>query len=818
MAIYRKGEASLAADGTVTGYGTTWKDQLALIRIGATVVFLSGNEIGAIGTISAIVSDTQIQTIQTDGATVSRGKYFILLHDSLTVDGLAQNVAETLRYYQSSETEIAEAMDYFKTFDWEKFEAIAKGVKTNAEAAKVSETNAKASETNAKQSESAASSSKNAAAASQAAAKTSETNAKTSETNAKASENAANGSKVAAAGSATAADNSAKAAASSQAAAKTSETNSKSSETNAKSSENAALQSKNAAAGSATAAKTSETNAKSSETKAKTSETNSKTSETNAKNSEINAENWAKSVNPANLAQLDAENTFQKKQTFNNTIQLASSYAIPMVIQSANPTIRFNETDKPSGAPDYALVFDGGNFRIQKEDGGGENILSYDRISNTVTLSKGGFADKAGTRNNLDLGTGNTPEFGGLYLTGGSLEVRRYSDDSAPSGSLVARRARANGTTIVSSEMRANPNGSVEWIKRDAGGTPRSISLSENNEVVFNGLVLAPPNIEIGKANSAGTSYIDLHYDGTKNYDYSARISCDGMNREQSGYGNLRFNAGFMSFSAPGGHRFDYQTTFINDGAPIVSQARSNGQSSYLLFKDGASNYGYVGFPSAASKDITLYNYTTDKGIKVSDKFYADNMDAQIGGNIMCYGSSVYVRGGSGASNTHLWLANNAGRNRAVFFANDNFSWNIRADNGASGASGQALSFNGSTGEARATTFTNTSDERAKFWIKPVTSALDKICSLRGVTYSMHPTLQSTVRNAGVIAQDVRKVLPEAVKEGNHKDVLDKNCQVVENPLSLDYNALAALYVEAIKELKTEIDALKEEVKALKGE
>lgn len=275
MAIYRKGEASLAADGTVTGYGTTWKDQLALIRIGATVVFLSGNEIGAIGTISAIVSDTQIKTIQTDGATVARGKYFILLHDSLTVDGLAQNVAETLRYYQSSESEIAEAMDYFKTFDWDKFEAIAKGVKTNAEAAKVSETNAKASETNAKQSENAAASSKNAAAASQAAAKTSETNAKTSETNAKASENAANGSKVAAAGSATAADSSAKAAAASQAAAKTSETNSKSSETNAKASENSALQSKNAASGSATAAKTSETNAKTSETKAKTSETNS---------------------------------------------------------------------------------------------------------------------------------------------------------------------------------------------------------------------------------------------------------------------------------------------------------------------------------------------------------------------------------------------------------------------------------------------------------------------------------------------------------------------------------------------------------------
>lgn len=480
MAIYRKGEASLAADGTVTGYGTTWKDQLALIRIGATVVFLSGNEIGAIGTISAIVSDTQIQTIQTDGATVSRGKYFILLHDSLTVDGLAQNVAETLRYYQSSETEIAEAMDYFKTFDWEKFEAIAKGVKTNAEAAKVSETNAKASETNAKQSENAASSSKNAAAASQAAAKTSETNAKTSETNAKASENAANVSKVAAAGSATSADNSAKSAAASQAAAKTSETNSKSSETNAKASENSALQSKNAAAGSATAAKTSETNAKSSETKAKTSETNSKTSETNAKNSEINAENWAKSVNPANLAQLDAENTFKQKNRFGKGVTINATYSDALLLESANPTIKFRETDKP-GAPEYSLVFDGGNFRIQREDNGQE-ILSYSYESNLLTLVRTDFRDKAGTRKGLQLSEDDYVTFNGLSLKN---QLTMSNNGQPISPTLLTRVFDASGSNLLgSAELRANSNGNVELVNR-VGGSPRALALFPDGAVSF---------------------------------------------------------------------------------------------------------------------------------------------------------------------------------------------------------------------------------------------------------------------------------------------------------------------------------------------
>ncbi|HDK7323121.1 TPA: hypothetical protein PTW02_003634, partial [Cronobacter sakazakii] len=45
---------------------------------------------------------------------------------------------------------------------------------------------------------------------------------------------------------------------------------------------------------------------------------------------------------------------------------------------------------------------------------------------------------------------------------------------------------------------------------------------------------------------------------------------------------------------------------------------------------------------------------------------------------------------------------------------------------------------------------------------------------------------------------------------------LDKNCFEVENPLTLDYNALSALYVEAFKEMKSEMDALKAELAEVK--
>lgn len=158
MALYREGKAAMAADGTVTGTGTKWQSSLSLIRPGATIMFLSSPIQMAV--VNKVVSDTEIKAITTNGAVVASTDYAILLSDSLTVDGLAQDVAETLRYYQSQETVIADAVEFFKDFDFEALQNLANQVKADSEAADASAA---------------------AAAASEGAAKTSETNAKTSE-------------------------------------------------------------------------------------------------------------------------------------------------------------------------------------------------------------------------------------------------------------------------------------------------------------------------------------------------------------------------------------------------------------------------------------------------------------------------------------------------------------------------------------------------------------------------------------------------------------------------------------------------------------
>ena len=133
MAIYDSGTASLAANGEVTGVGTAWKAPLTLIRVGATIIFKT-NPL-KIYTISEIISDTQINVYNPNGETVPAGTgYAILAHDGITVQGLAQDVAETLRYYQSKETSIEGLLQFIgqDTFDWPRFEQLANQSTTGA--------------------------------------------------------------------------------------------------------------------------------------------------------------------------------------------------------------------------------------------------------------------------------------------------------------------------------------------------------------------------------------------------------------------------------------------------------------------------------------------------------------------------------------------------------------------------------------------------------------------------------------------------------------------------------------------------------------
>ena len=99
------------------------------------------------------------------------------------------------------------------------------------------------------------------------------------------------------------------------------------------------------------------------------------------------------------------------------------------------------------------------------------------------------------------------------------------------------------------------------------------------------------------------------------------------------------------------------------------------------------------------------------------------------------------------------------------------------------------LHVNGSVGGQ---TFTATSDIRFKENIVDLSNALQKICSIRGVNYNFKDSSES--KHAGVIAQEVDEIIPEAINKNDNEK------------WSVNYNTLFSYYVEAIKELNHKND------------
>ena len=82
------------------------------------------------------------------------------------------------------------------------------------------------------------------------------------------------------------------------------------------------------------------------------------------------------------------------------------------------------------------------------------------------------------------------------------------------------------------------------------------------------------------------------------------------------------------------------------------------------------------------------------------------------------------------------------------------------------------------------------SDERLKSDIETIDNALDKVMNMRGVSYT-----KQAEKGIGVIAQEIEKVLPEVVTDGEYKSVA--------------YGNIVGVLIEAIKEQQKQIDKLK---------
>ncbi|MBI4155032.1 tail fiber domain-containing protein [Candidatus Woesearchaeota archaeon] len=106
------------------------------------------------------------------------------------------------------------------------------------------------------------------------------------------------------------------------------------------------------------------------------------------------------------------------------------------------------------------------------------------------------------------------------------------------------------------------------------------------------------------------------------------------------------------------------------------------------------------------------------------------------------------------------------------------------------------------SGNAYATTFSQTSDAKLKENIYYIDSSLDIIKKLKPATFDY---INGNKNQAGFIAQDVKEVIPSAISETN------------EGYLSLNSENILAHTVKAVQELTEENKKLKQEIEALKN-
>ena len=85
------------------------------------------------------------------------------------------------------------------------------------------------------------------------------------------------------------------------------------------------------------------------------------------------------------------------------------------------------------------------------------------------------------------------------------------------------------------------------------------------------------------------------------------------------------------------------------------------------------------------------------------------------------------------------------------------------------------------------------SDARLKENVETIEGALDKVSQMRGVMYD-----KDGERGTGVIAQEMQQVMPEVVMDSGRGDYL-----------SVAYGNIVGVLIEAVKELKAELDEYK---------
>ena len=394
----------------------------------------------------------------------------------------------------------------------------------------------------------------------------------------------------------------------------------------------------------------------------------------------------------------------------------------------------------------------GGTFEIGSTSERVDNIYA-DNI-NTTTLTVDGYQ--------LPTSAGTTGQV--MYSDGsGAMFFEEPASD-------IFDVAAGNGLSSISDSAHAfGPGGAVsrKVITMDVGqGT---------------GILVNANNIEVD-INQFSTTDIT---EGNNLYFTRARVR-GNVSATSSGFGNLSYNSGTGVFTHTGPSESEIRGTISASGS--ISYDSSTGGISFTERTDGQVR----GLISASSP--ILYDNSTGV-ISLDNNVDADTLDG--------IDSSKFARRDiantfAGVNDFSQRINVNAGlefpnqTNEIVFNSNIGFAFRSGPSTISNKFTMSTTGVFSATGDVVAS-----SDERLKTNISVISNPLDKVDQIDGVTYDR---IDIEATQTGCLAQQVQKVLPEAVHEDDN------------GMLSLAYGNMVGLLVEAVKELRTEVNDLKKQL------
>ena len=446
----------------------------------------------------------------------------------------------------------------------------------------------------------------------------------------------------------------------------------------------------------------------------------------------------------------------------------------------------------PSGVPIYSTAFlrstgrvDSNGFSLDASGniyvaGSYTGTLSFVNLSGTPSVTMpasptvwNGYVAKLTNAGNwlwINQIISNTSNFNVVQLAVDASQNVYVSTNY--NASAIQTQTGTTGTTlsfpVVTAQAAAlisyTTNGAIQWGYLIDGASPESsLYVSYNpvsNKFVWTGQYAGSPTTRF--ITPSGTSTFSLHLTTTTNAGFA-----------------LQFGAGMPTF------------TLAN------TPAASNGLVKLL------TNASAFNLPvTAGSNSIVLQPNRTAEYIYTSNAWQP--LTRQVAASDITSGVVSTTVGGTGTSNLPAGNVLVGNSSNAVLTSSNLFWDNVNARLGVGiNTPSFPLHVNGSavSGSNNVSIFASHdiaafSDARKKTALAPITSALDKVSQLTGYTFERIDTPNGK-RMAGVLAQEVEKVLPEVVNSDQ------------EGYLNVSYGNMVGLLINAIKELKTEVDELK---------